>query len=284
MLLCSIRDKLETINILLNILMDPEFALFLDETGSPKPNRKDACPYFGFGGVLVKRQDERVIRDRLDCFKSNWDMKSETLLHGSEIRARKRGFAWLGKCSEEEQERFFDELTNVITSLPIILTACVVDRQGYLNRYEAQYGTNTWEMMRSAFCIVVERAAKYIASEGGKLMVYFEKIGKKEDRIIKGYFNELRSKGSPFNPSTSDKYSPLDRNEYAQLLRGIEGLPKTRSELQVADLCLYPLARGKREPNNRAFQSLKSNRLLINDRIEESEIERLGIKYYCFDT
>ena len=38
-----------------------EFALFIDESGSPKPNPKDNTPYFALGGVLVKRVEEEFI-------------------------------------------------------------------------------------------------------------------------------------------------------------------------------------------------------------------------------
>jgi hypothetical protein len=37
-----------------------EFALFIDESGSPKPNPKDTANYFALGGVLVKLR----LRDR----------------------------------------------------------------------------------------------------------------------------------------------------------------------------------------------------------------------------
>lgn len=76
----------------------------------------------------------------------------------------------------------------------MIVHACIVSRDGYLKRYLNKYGENTWEMMKSAFSIAVERAAKYAALKNGTLMVYFESAGKKEDTLLKQYFNELRLK------------------------------------------------------------------------------------------
>jgi len=52
-----------------------EFALFIDESGSPKPNPKDNTPYFALGGVLVKRVDEQE-SEKIDC-SSNISMKFE---------------------------------------------------------------------------------------------------------------------------------------------------------------------------------------------------------------
>lgn len=62
--------------------------------------------------------------------------------------------------------------------------------------------------MRSAFSIIVERAAKYADLKNGTLMVYFEAAGKKEDGLLKQYFNELRSHGNPFDPNRSSQYWP----------------------------------------------------------------------------
>jgi len=87
--------------------------------------------------------------------------------------------------------------------------SCVISRQGYLNRYLEKYGENTWEMMKSAFSILIERSAKYAAINNGSLMVYFEAAGKNEDNLLKQYFYNLRAKGQSFNVATSDKYSPL---------------------------------------------------------------------------
>jgi hypothetical protein len=152
-----------------------------------------------------------------------------------------------------------------------------------LNRYLETYGDNTWEMAKSAFSILVERVAKYAAVKNNSIMVYYEEAGRTEDRLIKQYFNELRSSGHPFNNETAQKYSPMSVVDLAQLLRGIEGKRKSNLILQLADLCLYPVVHGKGKPDNRAFVALKENNLLVDSHLDSSEIDSLGIKYYCFD-
>ncbi len=184
-----------------------EFALYLDDSGSRKPNPKDPAPFFALGGVLIQRSNESIIENLLKDFKTRWNIPEDTPLHGNEIRARKKKFAWLEKLPQQEQERFLEDLTSTIVQCPILAHACVVSRQGYLNRYLEMYGQNTWEMMKSAFCIVVERAAKYAALHNGTVMVYFEAAGKKEDRLLKQYFQELRSQGNPFD-SAAQKNTP----------------------------------------------------------------------------
>ncbi|MHC5853676.1 DUF3800 domain-containing protein, partial [Nostoc sp.] len=39
-----------------------EFAIYIDDSGSPKPDPKDQYPFFAMGGVLIKRNDEQIIK------------------------------------------------------------------------------------------------------------------------------------------------------------------------------------------------------------------------------
>jgi hypothetical protein len=260
-----------------------EFAIYIDDSGSPKPDPKDQYPFFAMGGVLIKRNDEQIIKQLVSEFKSRWPIPQEQPLHGNEIRSRKKGFAWLGKLQKSEQDRFLEDLTLTIITCPIIVHACVVSRQGYLNRYLKKYDEETWEMMRSAFSIVVERTAKYAGMNNGSLMVYFEAAGRNEDSLLKQYFHDLRAKGHPFDASRSDKYSPLSAEDLSNTLRGIDSKTKANAIMQIADLCLYPIVRSKDNPDNQAFLSLKNANLLVDFRLTQNQINTLGIKYYCFD-
>lgn len=47
-----------------------EFALYLDESGSPKPDPNDSAPFFAMGGVLLERSNEDVINTLVAEFKS----------------------------------------------------------------------------------------------------------------------------------------------------------------------------------------------------------------------
>lgn len=263
--------------------MSQLFAFYMDESGSPKPDPKDPASYFAVGGVLIKHDDEKTICQRIADFKNRWGIDEKTPLHGNEIRSKKKNFAWLGRRSEDEQKRFLIELSNLITQCPIIVHGCVISRKGYLDRYLERYGSNTWEMMKSAFSILMERVGKYVLLQDGKVMIYFEKAGKKEDKLITSYFKNLRDSGAPFNAETSSKYAPLTSNEMKRVLTGIEGKSKSHPVMQIADLCLYPLAKSKEQPENQAFQALLRYKKLIDTRLTGENLYQIGIKYYCFD-
>ncbi|MDJ0676324.1 MAG: DUF3800 domain-containing protein [Calothrix sp. MO_167.B42] len=266
-----------------SIFVSQLFAFYMDESGSPKPNPKDSTSYFAVGGVLIQHKDESSIRLQIANFKQRWGIDESVPLHGNEIRSRKKNFAWLGRISEDEQNQFLLDLTTTIVQCPIIVHGCVVSRKGYLDRYLERYGSNTWEMMKSAFSILLERVGKYVVLQGGKVMVYFEKAGKKEDNLITSYFNDLRNSGAPFSAETSAIYEPLTSNQMQQVLTGIEGKSKNNPILQIADLCLYPIAKSKDQPQNRAFQELIQHKKLIDAVLTPDNLEKMGIKYYCFD-
>lgn len=83
-----------------------EYGLYLDESGSAKPSPRDSFKYFSMGGILVKRADEQTVRDKLIKFKQDWAIPS-VVIHGASIRSRKDDFAFLGRLSEQDLDRFF---------------------------------------------------------------------------------------------------------------------------------------------------------------------------------
>jgi hypothetical protein len=62
------------------------------------------------------------------------------------------------------------------------------DRQGgYVARYNEHDADRLWLMCKTAYCILIERAAKYADSQGRLLRVFFEETGKAEDRALIAY-------------------------------------------------------------------------------------------------
>lgn len=68
----------------------------------------------------------------------------------------------------------------------------------------------------------------------------------------------------------------------SQVLKGLEGKTKNRPEIQLADLCLYPVAKGIRNPDDKAFLAMKNHSRLIDCWLKPDQ-DNLKIKYYCFD-
>lgn len=259
---------------------------YLDESGSKCPDRKsnDQTPkhkkdFFAFGGVLVKQEDEDIARQLHENFCSEW--KISYPLHSVEIRNHTENFHWLHK--NEKKPKFIDELYNVMAKSPVIGIACTIDRPGYNHRYKETYGSNRWQLCKTAFNIVVERAAKYAKQQNYKLRILPEKCSKKDDNILKGYYQELINNGMPFDQKKSLLYSPLSPEDFQSILYEYKPKEKSSPMVQLADLYLWPMIMGGYPKGDKTYARLLKDRKLIDCFYKEHEIPYLGIKYSCFD-
>lgn len=258
----------------------------MDDSGSRDPDRSrtkdpNLVDWFGLGGIIVREEDVPHIEASVQEFRDRWPHPTAPL-HSWEIRARKEGFAWLRTTSEAKQKRFLAEITDLMASLPIVVHASVVDRPGYNRRYLQQYGPRRWSLCRTAFKIAVERAAKFARSEGARLRVYVEQSDKENERRLKQYFDSLRSDGLPFKEETSAKYGPLTAKDLKSTLLEFKVKTKGSIPMQIADLALWPVCKGKYQPDNVALIALTNAGKLLDARCT-TDNGLLGIKYSCFD-
>lgn len=265
----------------------PMFNLYIDESGSQKPSVKDDSPFFAMGGILLERKDEDVIKRSVMNFKTSWYPKLKISdisvpLHYTEIRSKKKSFRELENFSPTELTDFYIDLNNMAINCPIVIHACAISRSGYYERFQPVYGEKTWEMMRSGFCIVVERAAKYVQRKGGRMKVYFEGIGKRENEVLKQYFKDLRTTGHFFSPNTASIHKPFSAKDFSNVLTAIEDKKKTNLIMHLADFCLHPIADIKVHPTNRAYHAFRAENIIVDCQLGGNEIGERGIKYYCY--
>lgn len=176
-------------------------------------------------------------------------------------------------------------LEEYLLSLPIITIACIVDRPGYLARYKEKFREQLWLMCKTAFTILVERAAKYVDEQGGAMEIYFEQSGKKEDRDLIAYMRDLKTRGLDFDKGSSGPYTPLRSDDFKRLCLGKPyRKTKTTPMIQIADLVLYPMAKAGYMPNYRPYTRLKAAGKLIDTHLPEDAVGARGIKYSCFDS
>ena len=258
---------------------------YMDDSGTRHPDRKPGRrpahghDYFALGGVLIDEPDEERARGQYDTFCRKW--KIESPLHSSEIRAKRNNFAWIGTLPSKEQERFYEELFQLMARMNVLGLACVIDRPGYNSRYKEKYRSDRWLMCKTAFCIAVERASKYAINQGAKLRVLPERSSKKDDRVLNQYYEALRDSGSPFDPDRAGSYSPLDASQYKATLRELRFKSKSSPLVQIADLFLWPMAMGGYDASNRPYARLCEEEKLIDHACSKVEVE--GIKYSCFE-
>lgn len=265
--------------------MEKEIHLFFDDTGLRKPNatlleRRDRMDCFGLGGVLVNGELVDVVKSSHEIFCNKW--KISYPLHSRCIRGTKENFVWLRNF--EKKNEFYASLNEFLLNIPVLGIATVIHRPGYFERYLERYKEKAWHLDKTAFVILIERSAKYAIRQGRKLRVYFEETGKLEDRRIFSYMRELKSSGMPFNIDTSATYGRLKSSDFKSTVIGTPTRGSKSSKLlQIADLYLYPMAKGGYDKSYRAYSELMEAGRLIDAHLPSSEKNSHGIKYSCFD-
>lgn len=260
--------------------------LYLDDSGTRNPDRKLPAQFmfrdwFALGGYVCNEEDEGQIRTAHQKFCETWGITYP--LHSYDIRAQTENFTWLSRLDEAEHNRFMRQLGEMLLHIPVTGQACVVDRPGYNNRYREKFGRQTWVLCRTAFAVVVERAAKFALKSKRRLRVYVEEGDKTADDMIRSYYKALRTEGMPFGGEAMAKYAPLDQGQLAQTLYDLDFKAKSSPMAQIADLYTYPIARGGYDPDYFPYQQMIAHQKLIDTHLTEEEILHLGIKYSCFE-
>ncbi len=267
-------------------MTNPELHLYLDDSGSREPDRepqlvrRDQMDYFALGGILINEEDIDQLYAQYKGFTAAHGITYP--LHSHAIRGGRGDFGWLKK--PEAARDFLNDLDGLMTSLPVLGIAAVIDRPGYVARYKEKYRDDLWFMCKTAYTILIERAAKHARRQDRKLRVFFERAGKAEDRDLVAYTRDLKTKGVPFDGTNAAGYAPLTADDFRDIVRGDpRGRTKATPMMQIADLYLYPMAKGGYDPTYRPYQLLMKSGRLIDAVLTEEERPTLGIKYSCFD-
>lgn len=268
--------------------MNDLMALYVDDSGARNPDRnpKDCLPahghdWFGFGGVIVRDEDREQVVGAHRGLCEKWSITSP--LHSSEIQAKTDSFRWLAKLKRKKLEAFWADVGTLVTMEPLTAIACVVDRPGYNARYLDEYGRKRWTLCKTAFNVVVERAAKWARRHGCRLRVCVERADRATDARMKGYYNALRDTGQPFDKGRSDKYSPLSPPDFAETLYEFRTKDKSSPLMQLADVALWPICIGGYDEANKAFRAMLDAGTLIDGRLPTEAVPAEGIKYSCWD-
>lgn len=268
-------------------MMPETLCFYMDDSGTRHLDRKpsDNPPlhdWFALGGVLIKESDLKGAQAAINAFRQRWPEMGEAPLHSVEVRNKTGGFRWLVSASAARKAEFIRDMSELMMRLPIIVLACVINRPGYNARYKEAYGAERWALCRTAFTIAVERAAKFALAHNSRLRVFVERSDPKTERRLKGYYDDLRAAGPPFDASTSAKYQPLKAQSLANTLLEFDVKTKASRLMQIADIALWPACKGGYEPTNKAFVILRDTGKLLDVHCTEENGLR-GIKYSCFD-
>jgi hypothetical protein len=89
---------------------------------------------------MIDREQEEPTKARLQQFLFKYPQVRSPLAL-TDMRAEKKGFAWLGKLNDSDRARFWSDYRTFLTTVPVAGTACVIDRPSYVARgYGKRYG------------------------------------------------------------------------------------------------------------------------------------------------
>lgn len=266
----------------------PLVHLYLDDTGTRHIDKGGATAnlhprWFALGGILVNAEDIGECKRQFAELFERWPTMREPL-HLSDMRSEKAHFSWLGRVDDATRSAFWYDYRRFLTNLPVLGAACVIDRPGYFARgYGSREGDAKWLLCRSAFDIVVERAAKYADLNGRRLKVFYEGCNREVDERLEGYFANLRGKGLEFHAERSSKYGPLSQEQLSLALVSIERKDKRSKLMQIADSYAYALASGGYNRKFDLYRRILERQRLVTSHVPGDLAGKIGVKYYCFD-
>jgi len=225
-----------------------KYYYFIDETGDHSLGFIDKnFPIFLLCGILLSEKSYRDAIDQINKLKLSFFGSTEVILHSRDIRKCNGAFQKLFDLGLKE--RFYTEINAIMGNLDYKILASSIDKEAFIKRYGK--GSRNPYLISTSF--VMERLIfltdQY--SSVDEIEVFIECRGKKEDRQLLEYLNNIRDKGTYYVKPERFK-AKISRIHFNQKNQNDVGL-------QIADLIAYPLARYLLNPLmiNPAFEIIK---------------------------
>ena len=230
--------------------MADNYVLYLDECGDQNLSSFDPqFPIFTLCGVVVSEEQDKLLADRINSLKMDIWNNTNIILHSRDIRKCQNGFEVLFDL--DVKKRFLESVNAILGDDIYIIICCAILKESYIR----QYGKLN-DVYGLSLSYIMERVVFYLDSVGKdniELRTVIERRGKKEDKSLLNYYNQLLDRGTYWvNGERMRRY--FKRFDMRWKSENIVGL-------QVADLVAYPITRHVLNPNgvNLAYDVLKKN-------------------------
>ena len=230
--------------------MADNYVLYLDECGDQNLSSFDPqFPIFTLCGVVVSEEQDELLADRINSLKIDIWNNTNIILHSRDIRKCQNGFEVLFDL--EMKKRFIESVNDILGDDIYIIICCAILKEPYIR----QYGKLN-DVYGLSLSYIMERVVFYLDSVGKnniELRTVIERRGKKEDKSLLNYYNQLLDRGTYWvNGERMRRY--FKRFDMRWKSENIVGL-------QVADLVAYPITRHVLNPDgvNLSYDVLKKN-------------------------
>ncbi len=227
-----------------------KYYLFLDECGDQNlANFDPAFPIFTLCGIIVSQEQLGTLTEQIQLVKSEYWGEKKIILHSRNIRKCEKGFEILFDLAVKQ--RFYEDINKILGQKIYTIICCSILKEPYIERYG-----KTNDVYGQSLSFIMERTVFYLDSLGipdNHLNVIIERRGKKEDKTLLRYYNQLIDRGTYY-------VRPQRIKDYFKAFE-----MKWKSEdvigLQIADLIAYPMTRHILDETavNPAYDIVKKN-------------------------
>lgn len=218
-----------------------KYYLFIDECGDHQLEKfNPSFPIFTLCGVLISEDKLDGLEKRIKSFKRSFFNDEGVIIHSRDIRKQEKEFSILQY--DDIKQRFYGEINSILGQQDVyVIVCCSILKEPFIERFskgEDVYGLS--------LKYLIERSIFYMDDNisEGKLNIYIERRGVKQDRALLNYYNRLRATGTKW--VTAERLvSRLGNFNFCFKKENIIGL-------QLADLIAYPITRhvlNPKEPN-----------------------------------
>lgn len=218
-----------------------KYYLFIDECGDHQLEKfNPSFPIFTLCGVLISEDKLDGLEKRIKSFKRSFFNDEGVIIHSRDIRKQEKEFSILQY--DDIKQRFYGEINSILGQQDVyVIVCCSILKEPFIERFskgEDVYGLS--------LKYLIERSIFYMDDNisEGKLNIYIERRGVKQDHALLNYYNRLRATGTKW--VTAERLvSRLGNFNFCFKKENIIGL-------QLADLIAYPITRhvlNPKEPN-----------------------------------
>ena len=245
---------------------DIKYHLYIDECGDQNLETfSSTFPIFTLCGILVRDDLVPQIEDQVRELKREFWGDRQIILHSRDIRKCQNGFEVLFDL--DVKRRFYESVNRLLGQRGVyVIVCCSILKEPYIRqfgRFNDVYGQSlSFVLERAIFCV-----DNQCPDHNGKISAVVERRGKREDKNLLSYYQQLLEKGT-YWVSAERMKNHMESLDFKWKADDVAGL-------QIADLIAYPLTRHVLNPKevNLAYDVLEPNIF-----VEEGKL--MGLKIY----
>lgn len=242
------------------------YHLYIDECGDQNLETfSPTFPIFTLCGILVRDDKVTLLEEQVKALKHEFWGDRQIILHSRDIRKCQNGFEILFDL--DVKHRFYDAVNRLLGQEGVyVIVSCSILKEPYIRQFgklNDVYGHSlSFVLERAIFCV-----DNQCEDRSGRISAIVERRGKREDKNLQNYYEQLLVKGT--------YWVTAERMKNRMLGLDFKWKSENIAGLQIADLIAYPLTRHVLNPQavNLAYDVLEPNIFKENDKL-------MGLKIY----